>query len=159
KAFFHLWRNFLDRDTWLKIAYGANEEVQGFAALSGVLWTALGGLGALFLLRLGEGRAYWRTLAFIVVAAAVCELASFQIWHVFPNLCGSRLLFIPSAFLCMALAMVALPAFRLVASKFESRKLAVVPQVAGAALLIVVGFVWINTLTNNLIPWTAAGEQ
>jgi len=156
KAFLQLWRNFLDQATWLKVVYGANEEVPAAGWLARLVWTAFGGLAVLLLLRLGEGRAYWRTLAFISIAAAVSELPTFQIWHVFPNLCGSRLLFIPSVLLCMLLSMTALPAFRLWK---RSATIGKVLPVAGALLLICVGYVWTVTLTDNLTPWVSAGNQ
>ena len=47
--------------------------------------------------------------AAIIFWLALALIPTFQIWHIYPNLVGSRLFFLSSAGLCMALAMMALP--------------------------------------------------
>ncbi|MBX9725177.1 MAG: hypothetical protein K2X81_27485, partial [Candidatus Obscuribacterales bacterium] len=159
KQFFQSLKNFLDADTWKKVFYGVNEEVgviEPFAKLASAAFTCLATLATL---RIFEKTAYWRVFAFLLLWAAVAELPTFQIWHVFPNLCGSRLLFLASAPFCMALTMVALPLFNLPLPQTMRKAGTGIAQVAGFISIAIVAYLWCHSLSRNLIPWSNAGSQ
>jgi hypothetical protein len=158
KQFIRSLGNFLDKDTWSKVFYGLNEELPkpNNAKLVRFVFVYL---GALLPLRLFAGSQFWRVLAFLGLWACVSELPTYQIWHVFPNLCGSRLLFIPSAPLCIILSIITLAPVSLLNQKFETKFLAALPQCAGAILLATLAYVWCTALQINQVPWVTAGTQ
>jgi hypothetical protein len=158
KTFFRSLRNFVDRDTWCKVLYGLNEEMPARPELVKYAFTAWWTLVALAVARLGERAWYWRIIAFLLIFTMVSELPTYQIWHVFPNLSGSRLLFIPSAPACIALSMVALPVFNLLQQQ-NNRLVKFFPSVLGAATLIVLSQLWSAALQTNLLAWTIAGQS
>jgi hypothetical protein len=144
-------------DTWLKILFGVNEEVgfpQSIINIGFACWTVLFGL---LILRAGERFNYWRTLLFLCAWAAVSELPTIQIWHVFPNLSGSRLLFLPSAPFCMVLPLVALCPFRI--SSNHGKLLRYLPILAGALALVGLAGTWYIALQANQRPWIEAGDR
>lgn len=156
KEFFHAFGNFLDRATWSKVFFGLNEEMPA-PAIARLAAPLLSAMAALFALRLGEGFKYWRTVAFLLLWAVIAELPTFQIWHIFPNLCGSRLLFLPSAPLCIVLALVAMPGFSIFRGKLAS--LSPWLQTVGAVTLAALAVLWFFGLQMNLMPWAEAGRQ
>lgn len=158
REFFHSLKNFLDLSTWSKVVCGVNEELPRAAFFAQAPIALLAGFTALLSLRITERLAYWRTLLFLAVWAGLAELPTFQIWHVYPNLCGSRLLFLPSAPLCAILSLVALPDFRLPIFRAPS-KLATIPKLAGAIFVLCVCVLWSCALHMNLLPWRAAGVE
>lgn len=158
KEFFHSIKNFLDRDTWAKVICGVNEELPSPPILPEAAKWLFGTLAALATLRIGEKSTFWRILVFLLLWAGVSELPTFQIWHVYPNLCGSRLLFLPSAPLCMILSMVALVPFACL-NLPQTAKFGKVPQWLGAAVLTGVSLLWCTALQTNLVPWIKAGVQ
>jgi hypothetical protein len=158
KQFIRSLGNFLDRDTWAKVFYGLNEEFPK-PTNSKLIRFVFVYLAALLPLRLFERSQFWRVLAFLCLWACVSELPTYQIWHVFPNLCGSRLLFMPSAPLCILLSVIALAPLNLVNQKLETKFLAMLPQIAGAILLVTLACVWGTALQVNQIPWVRAGDQ
>lgn len=159
KQFFRSLGNFLDRDTWSKVLFGLNEELPNpiDGSMVRVVFMFLAGLLPLRLL--GERAPYWRVLAFLALWACVSELPTYQIWHVFPNLCGSRLLFMPSAPMCILLALIALVPFRLLNQKVHTRILSKSLQCAGALSLATLACYWGMALQANLTPWVAAGTH
>jgi len=150
--------NFTDQATWCKVLFGVNEEISFNPALIKAAFAAWGVLGALLILRCKETFAYWRTLTFLLLCSALAALPTFQIWHVYPNLCGSRLLFIPSAPLCIAISLVALPAFSLF-KRTNLKALNWIPATAGCLTVGTIAFLWFVALQSNLLPWVTAGDE
>ncbi len=150
--------NFRDQATWCKVLFGVNEEISFNPALIKAAFAAWGVLGALLILRCKETFAYWRTLTFFLLWSALAALPTFQIWHVYPNLCGSRLLFIPSAPLCIAISLVALPAFSLF-KRQQLKALNLIPAAAGCLTIGTIAFLWFVALQSNLLPWVTAGDD
>ncbi len=159
KQFFKSLKNFLDVDTWKKVFYGVNEEVGIIEPFAKVASTAFASLGALTACRIFEKQSYWRVFAFLLLWAAIAELPTFQIWHVFPNLCGSRLLFLASAPFCMTLTMVALPLFNFPLPQRLRNIISRSAQVVGFISIGVVAYLWCHSLSRNLMPWSNAGAQ
>lgn len=149
-------KNFLDVETWKKVFMGVNEEVQFPGNVLALGHRIMFALGAIAIVRLGERANYWRTLAFLALWAVVAELPTFQIWHVYPNLSGSRLLFIPSTPLCIALAYLAIPAISRTVTNIPATVRMFVSSV-GTMLIVGLAFVWFQALQANLEPWNNAG--
>ncbi len=156
KQFFHSLRNFLDCATWSKVFYGINEEMAQPPHCTELARAAFICLSAFVPLRFFERAVFWRILGFLFLWACISEFPTYQIWHVFPNLCGSRLLFIPSASLCIILTLLVLAPFERLQQNLKPRVLAVLPQYAGAALISVIGTLWWIALGVNQIPWSNA---
>jgi hypothetical protein len=105
------WRNFLDKATLLKLLLPANEEITFAAWLKPELICCY-----LLVVAIVVGRLLWRKAApgpfvWLVSWLVVGILPAFQIWHIWPNLVGSRLFFLSSAPACILIALAALPAF------------------------------------------------
>jgi hypothetical protein len=147
------WRVFLDRPTLWKVIFPASEEVAAPDFLRPLLVGSCALTLALFCLRLLLRAARPGPLIFLMVWCVAALVPTFQIWHIYPNLVGSRLFFISSAPLCISLALCALPTVDAL-----KRWHASVIAAAGTALLLVTFLGWSYLLELNLKPWVAAGS-
>lgn len=153
------WRVFLDRESLLKVLVGANEEYLSIKFLAKLFLPAYAGIAlclfakvALMRGRQSNFSLILNTVLFLVAWIVIALLPTFQIWHVFPNLVGSRLFFLSSAPLCILLALAAVPALELVSSK-AARATAI----AGTLLLLYVFFFWAFLTRENMQAWIDAG--
>ncbi len=162
RSFWKGLKHFLDVATFDKILFGVNEE-QPFslqiATWARLAWSVIG-LGVL--LRLLQTFDRTRVFLFVTLWLVVSELPTFQIWHIFPNLVGSRLFFLGSAAMCVLLAVVMVPSMRLMRPlvswaplRESTRVLAVLPMMALVGLTVC----WANALKHNLFPFVEAGRQ
>jgi len=156
-------RNFLDGDTFLKILFGTNEEQQFSTQIKQLaLQVAWPGLALALAARLGEKLDRLRVFLFIVLWIAVTELPAFQIWHVFPNLVGSRLFFLGSVAMCVLLAVAIVPTAQLAARLAKNaiaKPVALIAQSIGVVSLTVLAVCWYFALQHNLYAWVEAGRQ
>ncbi len=154
-SFLECWRNFLDQATVLKIFFPANEEIGMPAhfksALTG-LYVALAGVAGF---RLWARLLDLRALLFLTAWMAVAILPAYQIWHIYPNLVGSRLFFLPSAPFCIILAFLAVPAAVRVSASATRWDLAI----SGAGILTAIAGLWIALLQLNIVPYVVAGRH
>ncbi len=101
--------NFFDKASLLKVIFPANEEMHTFAwmkpALTVFYSAAIAALAVRFLLRSSRAGVY----AFLILWTVLSVAPTYQIWHIFPNLVGSRLIFLSSAPLCIFLSLAAFP--------------------------------------------------
>lgn len=152
KTFRHSIQNFGDVPTLLKVAFGASDEVPvsnilrssalaafGVAVLSGVIRSIL-------------NRPLMRMTAFLALWTAVTVLPTFQIWHIYPNLVGSRLFFLGSAPLCLFLGFGCLAISEAGRAERYLRWLS-------TGCLLVLAWMWCLALVSNLTPWVEAGLQ
>ncbi|HEY9679587.1 MAG TPA: hypothetical protein V6C76_16380 [Drouetiella sp.] len=166
KTFLHSLTNFLDKASIGKTFIPTNEELQFPSQIidTGVKKFAFGlqqvcsiGFGAVFIaaaLRQFQSRKVLIPLAFLVLWAGLAVLPTFQIWHIYPNLVGSRLFFTSSAPMCIALALLAIPATDSL-GRFATKAWTYI----GAAALSVIFVCWSYILQVNLQPWFTAAAQ
>lgn len=162
RGFFRALRNnFLDAATFGKILIGVNEEQPfspGILQTANIAWIVV---GVSLLIRLLQPLSRIRVIVFLVLWLALAELPTFQIWHIFPNLVGSRLFFLGSSAMCLLLAVSLIPALKLT-QKFANQAFympAKVIGIAGSVALIVLPVCWFLGLQHNLYPWIEAGRQ
>lgn len=144
---------FLDKATLLKLLIPVNEEVAVNPLLIKSLWISYALVALLFVARLVSRASAVRPFLFLLAWTIVLILPTFQVWHIHPNLVGSRLFFLSSAPFCMLFALMALPAVD-VLTRGTSRILTLV----GAGLLSIVFVGWGVMLSANLEPWINAGK-
>lgn len=153
-AILKLWRVFIDKSSLLKLVFPFNEEVtQPFSQFKilGIAYVLVAGS---FLFRLISRSVYWRPFLFLLLWIIVAVLPTFQIWHIHPNLVGSRLFFLSSAPFCMLIALMALPAVDAL-----GKQKAKITTALGVAGLIILFVAWSFILRANLSPWEEAGAQ
>lgn len=148
------WRNFADRDTLLKILVPVNEEIGAPGFLYCLLPVAYAAIAVIGSARLLTGTLELRPLLFLLGWLVVAVLPTYQIWHIYPNLVGSRLFFLSSAPFCILLAVAAVGHGYLL-----RRRLARALSTAGALCLIVLAGGWTWLLARNLEPYVVAGRQ
>ena len=147
-------KSFFDRSSLNKIIIPASEEIRmhrPMLVLSGVLIPltfAFGGIKAVIF------RSSLMPFYFLAFWIGIALAPTFQIWHIYPNLVGSRLFFLSSAPLCIMLALLAQPA----AETVKKRATAIF-AVAGMVLLSATYLVWTYLLEENLKPWEEAGKR
>ncbi|MCA9802349.1 MAG: hypothetical protein KC777_10195 [Cyanobacteria bacterium HKST-UBA02] len=140
--------NFMDRSTLAKIAYGVNEHrpiVEAFTTLARCSWYVL------FLalaVRLVIRPSLSLVCLFLGLWMVVACLPTFQIWHVFPNLVGSRLFYLGSVPLCILLSIASLPPGMKTPFRFS---IAIVP--------LVLAVTWAVAARHNLVSYELAGAQ
>ncbi len=144
---------FLDKATLLKLLIPVNEEVPLASWLIPTLWISYALIGLIFGIRLITRIASVRPFLFLVAWAVILVLPTFQVWHIYPNLVGSRLFFLSSAPFCMFFALAALPAVDVL-----NKKMAKALTLTGAMLLSVIFMCWGVLLSANLEPWLKAGN-
>ncbi|MGD9684669.1 MAG: hypothetical protein AB7W16_26185 [Candidatus Obscuribacterales bacterium] len=140
--------NFMDRSTLAKIVYGVNEHrpiAEAFTTLARCSWYVL------FLslaVRLVIRPSLSLVCLFLGLWMVVACLPTFQIWHVFPNLVGSRLFYLGSVPLCILLSIASLPPRMKTPLRFS---MAIVPMVLAVT--------WAAATRHNLVSYELAGAQ
>lgn len=148
------WRTFADKASLLKIFIPINEELHLPPTYGRVMVVAYIATLALAAVRMLIARMQKGHLLFLLLWT-ICALGpTFQIWHIFPNLVGSRLFFLSSAPLCILLSMLALPSTDL-SNRSTSRVLAIL----GAFVLSTLFICWSLVLQADLQPWLSAGSK
>lgn len=147
-------RNFLDRASLVKIIVPLNEELQIRSPFNYAPVWAVATITALAAVRTFITPTLARTVLFLALWCAIALAPTFQIWHIHPNLVGSRLFFLSSAPLCMLIALCAVPSLDQV-----SRRAAIWLTVPGLISLLALFFSWAWMLNLNLIPWQEAGKR
>lgn len=144
---------FLDKATLLKLFIPVNEEVGVSPLVGKALWISYLLVGLMLLIRLLTRSASVRPFLFLAAWTIVLVLPTFQVWHIHPNLVGSRLFFLSSAPFCMLFALAALPAIDVL-----TRRTSKIMTIVGGLLLAVIFVCWGVLLTANLEPWVKAGN-
>ncbi|MBA3995146.1 MAG: hypothetical protein C0469_16630 [Cyanobacteria bacterium DS2.3.42] len=159
----HSLQNFLDASTLKKIVFGINEEVPSlliFSTWANAAWAAA---VVSMLLRLFQPLSRLRVFAFLTIWLVLSVLPTFQIWHINPNLVGSRLFFLGSASLCILLSVSLLPMLKVVGRIRDRSNLFktgfMVLYATGLTALTVLQITWLAALYYNLNPWVDAGKQ
>lgn len=96
-------KNFADSATLFKVLFGASEE---FPLPAFIRTYALGAIAATAVSAVAGKQ--WRPILFLIGWTVVSVLPTFQIWHIWPNLVGSRLFFLGSVPFCILLSFAAL---------------------------------------------------
>ncbi len=147
------WRAFLDRASLTKIFVGINEEYHPIRIMAKLVVPAYIAIGVCLLSKvvLMRGRTL-NTFLFLLAWMIVALIPTFQIWHIFPNLVGSRLFFISSAPLCILLTLAALPALELLGDK-----VARATTIFGSIALFYLFLSWTMLTRQNMQAWIDAG--
>lgn len=145
-------KNFADNATLLKLFFGANEEFPVDGWLRMVFWGAVLVVNVCGIVLLKLSNNAWRLYLFLVGWTLFSILPTFQIWHIWPNLVGSRLFFIGSAPLCIMLAVFAVGTAG--SARWDRLKV-----VAGGVGIAVVVACWSVMLQTNLQAWTGAAGR
>jgi hypothetical protein len=154
KEMLSTWRVFLDKPTLFKLVFPVNEEVLVNPAYHALLFAAYVMIALSLTLRLIFRAAPWRPFIFLLASTLIMVLPTFQVWHINPNLVGSRLFFISSAPFCIFIALAALPALDRI-----SRRWAHGVTTVGVLCLVTIFASWSYVLNANLKPWLAASAQ
>jgi hypothetical protein len=154
KTVLNSWRNFADRPSMAKVFLPLNEELSFSPVLIKTCWSGFIVILATGLLRVFNSRRLLVPIVFLLVWAILAVLPTFQIWHIYPNLVGSRLFFTSSGPLCIAIAMCALPAFDAI-GRLANR----VWTYIGMTALVAIFLCWSFILQVNLQPWLTASAQ
>lgn len=154
KTILNSWRNFADRASMAKVFLPLNEELSFSPVLIKTCWTGFGMILAAAILRVTSSRKLLVPVSFLLLWAVLAILPTFQIWHIYPNLVGSRLFFTSSGPLCIALALCAIPAAD-AAGRFATKMW----TYFGMTALLIVFVCWSFILQTNLQPWETASAQ
>lgn len=144
---------FLDKATLLKLLIPFNEEMAITSFVIPALWVSYGLVALILLTRFVMRSVSLRPILFLIAWAVILVLPTFQVWHIHPNLVGSRLFFISSGPFCMLFALAALPAIDVL-----NRNMAKTFTLFGAVVLSVIFLCWGVLLSANLEPWIKAGK-
>lgn len=144
---------FLDKATLLKLLIPVNEEVAIVTWLIPALWMSYALIGLLLVVRLIMRSVALRPFIFLAAWAIILVLPTFQVWHIYPNLVGSRLFFLSSGPFCMLFALAALPAVDVL-----TRPMVRFFTLAGAVALSAIFLCWGILLSSNIEPWVKAGN-
>lgn len=136
KAIKQGWHNFRDVATLQKVLFGWSEEL----AAAPQLRTAAFFAWAALLVNILFAKRNWRMQMFLATWVVLSVLPTFQIWHIWPNLVGSRLFFLGSAPLCMIAGVAA-------------------ASVSGIAAATILGITWCCALQSNLSIWITAADR
>jgi hypothetical protein len=147
------WRVFLDRPTLWKLVFPANEEYATADLVRRLLPGLLASAGVFATLRIGLRSAKPGPFLLLAGWAIVSILPTFQIWHIYPNLVGSRLFFLSSAPFCMLIALAVFPSVDVLA-----KRKAVFASFVSASIAMAIFLSWGALLKVNLQPWIAAGQ-
>ncbi len=155
---FHSLKIFADKASLIKIFVPVSEEFLPVRALAPFCTAPLVMIVAAFLIRqLIEYAREAQKLAPILAVAgtavwmALALVPAFQIWHIYPNLVGSRLFFLSSAGLCIVVAILALPS-----SEALNKRLFCWHSGPGLLALSMLYLVWFYALQINLGAWKQA---
>lgn len=144
---------FLDKATLLKLFVPINEEVAIASFIIPALYICYILVALLLVSRLIMRSVSIRPFLFLLAWAVVLILPTFQVWHIHPNLVGSRLFFLSSAPFCMLFVLAALPAIDVL-----NKRTAKVMTLVGAVVLSAIFLGWGVVLQANLEPWLKAGK-
>jgi hypothetical protein len=149
-----LFSSFANKAALLKIIAPANEEIipktTNLILAGSIAYIAA---GVFVLLRCFITPSLIRYFAAFALMGIISLLPTFQVWNIAPNLCGSRLFFLSSAALSLALA------FALIPSEDEiDRKATRIATVAGTLLLTYQLCFYTFLVRENVKPFTKAGE-
>jgi hypothetical protein len=147
-------RNFFDKATLLKLFFPLNEEVVFPSWVKPVLSLWYSSVIASFAARLLLKSRALRPAIFLILWMVIAAAPTFQIWHIYPNLVGSRLFFLSSAPLCILIALSAFPTTDTLKRKFSDGA-----ALFGTATVTGIFIVWSLVLLGNLEPWQIAGRQ
>lgn len=153
-VFLNSWRVFLDKASLLKVILPMNEEVQFASFVRPASIAVYAGALVILLFRLVSGSTKIKPYLFLLGWALVAILPTIQVWHIYPNLVGSRLFYISSAPFCMLIALLLIPAVDAM-----KRRQAIVVTTVGTLLVALLFGVWSYELQGNLKPWITAGKQ
>jgi hypothetical protein len=145
-------KNFADSATLAKLIFGANEEFPVAEYVRNTVWGSVLVIDLCGLVLLKFNKNAWRLFLFLLSWAICTALPTFQIWHIWPNLVGSRLFFIGSAPLCIALAIAAVGTAG--GTRWDRYRTAI--GGASATLLVIV---WSLLLQTNLDAWKGAAQR
>lgn len=155
-------RNFLDKASLIKIFVPVSEEYNSVSSMSLFAMAPVAAIAGIYLVRSLLDREKGRGLAPTLQGFAVCillaawlvvaALPAFQIWHIYPNLVGSRLFFLSSVPLCILLSQMALPALDAFGKK-EAKLWTALGLIGLSALYLS----WSNMLAVNLRAFREAG--
>ena len=151
---FHSWKIFFNKPTLLKIVFPLNEEVPISDQILKVLPVCYLGILGIAACRLTMKTCPLRPFLLVASLAPLMVLPTFQIWHIFPNLVGSRLFFLSSAPFSIFLALSALPGIDAM-----KRREAQATTIMGTVFLFGLFISWATLLESNLMPWIEAGER
>lgn len=156
---------FLNKDSLLKLFVPVSEEYRYVntaikPAVAPVMALAALLFARLIFARAGKNKGKIKlspamfTIPLLMVWCIGALLPAFQIWHIFPNLVGSRLFFLSSVPFCMVLALKALPAQGPIESGHLKKWC-----VAGLFLVSLLFIIWTNLLAVNLQAWIDASAR
>jgi hypothetical protein len=145
-------RTLFDGSTIAKIFFCATEEISTPSALQTLASSSYAAIASCGLFAATKDLRVLRLYLFLVLWSIVTVLPAFQIWHIYPNLIGSRLFYVGSIPLCILLAYCAMGSSVI---KTTNR----LTLGAGLAAVTVLAGVWAHLLQINLIPWMVAGKQ
>lgn len=148
------WRNFADKASLIKIAVPVNEELFPVRSYARFLVPAYLAIAAIAVWRALKSPHLVRVSAFLIAWTVIALLPTFQIWHIYPNLVGSRLFFLSSAPLCILIAVAALPVIDLLTVR-KARIIAVL----GTGCLLWITSIYAFLTEQNLKPWIEAGAR
>jgi hypothetical protein len=154
-------RIFFNRESLTKIFVPVSEEYLPVKAMATLCVLPVAAAAVIFAIRQlalytsdrFDKRAFATPLV-VLAWAGLALLPAFQIWHIYPNLVGSRLFFLSSTGLCVALALLALPSVETITKKVYSLA-AVLPVIAMATIYLI----WFACLQVNLHPWMEASQR
>lgn len=149
-------KNFLDWATLKKIVYGVNEELPLKSNYIQYVYISLALAVSPAVLSFYSKRNL-RLIAFLLAWMLVSVLPTFQIWHIYPNLVGSRLFFLGSVPLVILIAVCCLTIFPQVPPLWKQPAYGLRAIAIGASLTL--AFFWYQACDNNLKVWIRAGED
>ncbi|MBS1996201.1 MAG: glycosyltransferase family 39 protein [Cyanobacteria bacterium SZAS LIN-2] len=157
---FHSLKIFADKESLTKIFIPVSEEYQPVRAFAQACLAPLIVAAAAFISRqltmIARARYSWSALTAplgSIIWLALALVPAFQIWHIYPNLVGSRLFFLSSAGLCITIALLALPTVEPLPRKAFSF-FSTLSILALTALYLT----WFSILTINLGAWQSASK-
>jgi hypothetical protein len=147
-------KSFFDQASLTKILVPASEEIKMHRPLLAICAMLIPLTVAFGVVKAVVFRSSLMPFFFLAFWAGVALLPTFQIWHIYPNLVGSRLFFLSSAPLCIMLALMAQPAAETIKKRSTFNF-----ALFGMILLSATYLVWTYCLEKNLTPWTEAGKR
>lgn len=147
-------RNLADKATVLKIIYPASEEQTFLPWVKPLLFCSYFACLSSFAARLLLKSARWSPVLFLLGWMVVGVVPALQVWHIYPNLSGSRLFYLSSAPLCILLALLAVPALDTMKRKFVEPALLI-----ALVSLSTIFASWSYLADGNVQVWVSAGQQ
>jgi hypothetical protein len=146
--------NLVNKDSLLKVVYPASEEYVFASWIHPVLLIAYAAIGSSLVVRFLQRSVRSPAYMFVLLWLLVSIVPAYQIWHIHPNLSGSRLFYLTSAPTAILLALMAVPALDVMRKRYVKGAL-----VAGTIALSTIFACWCYLLLGNLQAWVSAGQQ